>query len=122
MQDQLGYAVQVLRGSASGDGEWSRKKVMFTPIDGWMGQFDGPYVNHTCCIHHVNAEYVSTKDYGEEEGAPITTVNVRTIKKVQRQLTVTHAPHVFTEKPEICLLYTSPSPRDVEESRMPSSA
>ena len=34
----------------------------------------------------------------------------------------------FTEKNEslsitkICLLYTSPSPRDVEESRMPSSA
>ena len=25
-------------------------------------------------------------------------------------------------KPNICLLYTSPSPRDVEESRMPSSA
>ena len=24
--------------------------------------------------------------------------------------------------PEACLLYTSPSPRDVEESRMPSSA
>ena len=24
--------------------------------------------------------------------------------------------------PSICLLYTSPSPRDVEESRMPSSA
>ena len=27
-----------------------------------------------------------------------------------------------TEHSEICLLYTSPSPRDVEESRMPSSA
>ena len=27
--------------------------------------------------------------------------------------------HMLTE---ICLLYTSPSPRDVEESRMPSSA
>ena len=26
------------------------------------------------------------------------------------------------ETPEGCLLYTSPSPRDVEESRMPSSA
>ena len=25
-------------------------------------------------------------------------------------------------EPKICLLYTSPSPRDVEESRMPSSA
>ena len=34
---------------------------------------------------------------------------------------------IFTEadpniKLKICLLYTSPSPRDVEESRMPSSA
>ena len=27
-----------------------------------------------------------------------------------------------TEAPLVCLLYTSPSPRDVEESRMPSSA
>ena len=26
------------------------------------------------------------------------------------------------EPPSTCLLYTSPSPRDVEESRMPSSA
>ena len=25
-------------------------------------------------------------------------------------------------EPTVCLLYTSPSPRDVEESRMPSSA
>ena len=28
----------------------------------------------------------------------------------------------FTKSVNICLLYTSPSPRDVEESRMPSSA
>ena len=27
-----------------------------------------------------------------------------------------------TERDQLCLLYTSPSPRDVEESRMPSSA
>ena len=27
-----------------------------------------------------------------------------------------------TQSERICLLYTSPSPRDVEESRMPSSA
>ena len=26
------------------------------------------------------------------------------------------------QKTQVCLLYTSPSPRDVEESRMPSSA
>ena len=29
---------------------------------------------------------------------------------------------VLNNKIDICLLYTSPSPRDVEESRMPSSA
>ena len=28
----------------------------------------------------------------------------------------------FCDGSHICLLYTSPSPRDVEESRMPSSA
>ena len=28
----------------------------------------------------------------------------------------------FNKNPYTCLLYTSPSPRDVEESRMPSSA
>ena len=28
----------------------------------------------------------------------------------------------FKAKSNVCLLYTSPSPRDVEESRMPSSA
>ena len=28
----------------------------------------------------------------------------------------------FSQNEYICLLYTSPSPRDVEESRMPSSA
>ena len=30
--------------------------------------------------------------------------------------------HVLPSLPYSCLLYTSPSPRDVEESRMPSSA
>ena len=29
---------------------------------------------------------------------------------------------VFVDLPEVCLLYTSPSPRDRQKSRMPSSA
>ena len=33
-----------------------------------------------------------------------------------------HKAHVEAHKGYVCLLYTSPSPRDVEESRMPSSA
>ena len=30
--------------------------------------------------------------------------------------------YIYTDDNKDCLLYTSPSPRDVEESRMPSSA
>ena len=33
-----------------------------------------------------------------------------------------HKPTAYMEMGNTCLLYTSPSPRDVEESRMPSSA
>ena len=33
-----------------------------------------------------------------------------------------NAANCFADWDKICLLYTSPSPRDVEESRMPSSA
>ena len=37
-----------------------------------------------------------------------------------------HPPYTYgnehSDRKETCLLYTSPSPRDVEESRMPSSA
>ena len=32
------------------------------------------------------------------------------------------APEIFFGKPNTCLLYTSPSPRDKRQSRMPSSA
>ena len=33
-----------------------------------------------------------------------------------------HMADALIEEHQVCLLYTSPSPRDVEESRMPSSA
>ena len=105
MQDDLGYAVQVFRGSAQGDGDWSRKMEMVTPIQGWQGKFDGPYVNHTCCIHHVNAEFVPTEDYGEEEGAPMTTVNVRTVKSVHWERPLSPDSRYVEEMPEILVDY-----------------
>ena len=37
-------------------------------------------------------------------------------------IVITMRPHVSRAQLIVCLLYTSPSPRDVEESRMPSSA
>ena len=62
---------------ASGDGNasgWSSVSA------GCQGTYDGPYVNHTCCIQHVNAGSVSTEDYGSAFGAPRSTVNVRNTK------------------------------------------
>ena len=50
-----------------------------------------------------------------------TAVAPETIAKVTRLFNNT-AFDVVTELFQNCLLYTSPSPRDVEESRMPSSA
>ena len=82
MREKLGYAVQVSRGSAAQEGNWSRKVEMVTPVPGWKGTYHGPYVNHTCCLTHVNAEYVSTEDYGNHKGARISTVYVRTTKDV----------------------------------------
>ena len=35
---------------------------------------------------------------------------------------LTHALNAFEADPNVCLLYTSPSPRDRQKSRMPSSA
>ena len=49
---------------------------------------------------------------GNHEGAPATLVaKFPTLNEVNRDIAI-----------NFCLLYTSPSPRDVEESRMPSSA
>ena len=50
---------------------------------GWQDKYDGPYVNHTCCTFHVNAEFIATEDYGDEEAAPMTTVNIKTIRHIR---------------------------------------
>ena len=58
-------------------------------------------------------------------------LRVRLFKREGRVLSITDAGSLFYQKcrmilndidDAVCLLYTSPSPRDVEEARMPSSA
>ena len=47
----------------------------------------------------------------------------RVIPVIERLVAQTSTPiSIDTYKPEVCLLYTSPSPRDLSTSRMPSSA
>ena len=59
--------------------------------------------------------------------------DVRFLRTEQKQIHLSHQTDSFGNEVsptkyeynvlvEVCLLYTSPSPRDVEESRMPSSA
>ena len=58
---------------------------------------------------------VSNADYLEY---PFVFENKKTIQQTEYHNSITD----ITESGGTCLLYTSPSPRDVEESRMPSSA
>ena len=60
-----------------------------------------------------------------------TRFDIRAVNKVFKQIPVDQMkPGIYQTRrnfnkkalKELCLLYTSPSPRDVEESRMPSSA
>ena len=49
-------------------------------------------------------------------------VTEKKVNKFQNGILYIHTNNVRKLLAETCLLYTSPSPRDVEESRMPSSA
>ena len=51
-----------------------------------------------------------------------TTVRFSIDTRQKKYLMVSSEKKTFASHYRICLLYTSPSPRDVEESRMPSSA
>ena len=61
--------------------------------------------------------------YGEDND-PITLSDIKQIPGVTSIVWALHhkMPGEIWEENEICLLYTSPSPRDAHESRMPSSA
>ena len=67
-------------------------------------------------------------DFAQKEGAPVKAMLNGTVTLAEADLFYTGGTLIFDHGHGIstlymhCLLYTSPSPRDVEESRMPSSA
>ena len=60
-------------------------------------------------------------DYGDRIGHYMP-FEIVTIPELRATASLSEAQQKEKEGELICLLYTSPSPRDVEESRMPSSA
>ena len=69
---------------------------------------DGNYYMERCSINEAKLQkeldYYNEKNFDNKEYC----ITIDDVKKYLKE--------------NICLLYTSPSPRDVEESRMPSSA
>ena len=64
-------------------------------------------------------DYASAEEFASKNG-----LTTRSVISKAKSLGLDYTPRVVAKAatPRICLLYTSPSPRDVEESRMPSSA
>ena len=69
-------------------------------------------------------ENLSVESLKEElaQNPELLLIDIREIQEVVDLGTIPGAIHVDRPRDSACLLYTSPSPRDVEESRMPSSA
>ena len=57
-----------------------------------------------------------------EKNGPQEQTGIAASQELTRGLDTSISADTLRELGEACLLYTSPSPRDVEESRMPSSA
>ena len=79
-----------------------------------LGGSGGPTVNSNAQVGKENRQSVFSAEQSEEVTAGRDVIQTETIKEVE------------TGRVEnldiICLLYTSPSPRDYAASRMPSSA
>ena len=77
----------------------------------------GSMTSHTETTSTVT-ETINSMDYNTGWQYVVTGTNVES----SGNLTPTGANSINATQVTFCLLYTSPSPRDVEESRMPSSA
>ena len=83
--------------------------------------------NHYKYIGTKSDKFVTGQKYTYDDMAELTGINISTLRSRMGRI----RGNVITDDvllpkrkafTNACLLYTSPSPRDVEESRMPSSA
>ena len=85
-----------------------------------MGQKTNPIGNRLGIIRGWDSNWWGGRDYGDKIAE-----DDKIRKYIYARLSRASVSSIIIErtlKLIICLLYTSPSPRDVEESRMPSSA
>ena len=75
--------------------------------------------------YQILIEYVGTNFRGwqiQKKGPTIQGLIQEKLSKLLKEKIILHGQGRTDAGVHACLLYTSPSPRDVEESRMPSSA
>ena len=86
------------------------------------------YTYHVCQLHTKSTpetntvEYVDAYLYGEDENGKNTTQQFTFQPPIPESYSGDFVTYEDLTEEKICLLYTSPSPRDRTRSRMPSSA
>ena len=86
--------------------------------------FDTAVFIHVAAINNYQQMYDQLFDQIAKSGLLMVVDEVNVCVVAGQELNVIQSPvvKVHYDPDGACLLYTSPSPRDVEESRMPSSA
>ena len=110
--------------------DYFEERMMFAPASGkehFHNCHAGGYVEH---VMHVTMSALQIKQLWEKNGATINFTDEELVfaalhhdlGKIGDLAEDYYTPNDCQSESFGCLLYTSPSPRDVEESRMPSSA
>ena len=92
-----------------------------------LKQIDSEILVVDNCSTDGSVEYLKSKKYDfriieNKENLGFSKANNKAAKSAKGEYLFFLNPDTIIPEDLICLLYTSPSPRDVEESRMPSSA
>ena len=111
-EEELAEAVKRLGEAITRD--YQGKEVLVVGILRGASLFMADVIRQIDC--YLEIDFMDVSSYGT---ATESSGEVKIIKDLD---TSVEGKHVLIVEDIICLLYTSPSPRDVEESRMPSSA